>query len=141
LLRLFLIWPALLGLYLLLSGDVGTSELIAGCAVATVGTAFVARLHAIAQRRFGLPPGWLGVIVKSLAGVVPDTARVGRVLVGTLRHRPLHAVGAVERITLPTTDPGRRAAETLGQSLSPNGYVLCVGDDGLRLHRLARSGE
>jgi len=140
-LRLFLIWPVLLGLYLLFSGDVGTSELIAGCAVATFATLFVARLHVIAKRRFGLPPGWLGIAGKSLAGVAPETARVGRVLVGTIWHRPAQALGAVERVSLPTTDPGRRAWETLGQSLSPNGYVLCVRDDGLQLHRLARSGE
>ena len=141
-LRVLLIWPVLLGVYLLLSGDLGASEWIAGCAVATAATLLVGRIEAIAQRRFGLPPGVLRIAGTSLAGLLPETARVAGVLLRVLARRPGGAVGTVEDQPFPASgdakrDATRLALETLGQSLSPNGFALSVGDGTLRLHRLA----
>ncbi len=143
LLRYVLLWPVLFGFYLLLSGDAGTSELIAGCGVATAATLLVARLEAVAQRRFGLPADALRIMGAALADLMPETARVAGVLARALALRPTGAVGSIEEQSflvsgLATRDAARQALETLGQALSPNGFAVAVGDGALRLHRLAR---
>ncbi len=142
-LRFVLTWPGLFGLYLLLAGETGASELIAGCVVATATGVLIARLGRIASRRFAWPPGGLGVIGASLAGVVPETTHVALVLLRAVWRQPEGEVGSAEEHAVPRAndverDAARRALETLGQSLSPNGFVLAVEDGTLRLHRLAR---
>ena len=142
-LRSVLLWPILFGFYLLLSGDAGMSELIAGCGVATAAILLVARLEAVAQRRFGMPADALRIMGAPLADLLPETARVAGVLSRALVRHPAGAVGTIDDHALsetgePKRDAARRAWETLGQSLSPNGFAVAVGDRALALHRLAR---
>ena len=132
------------GFYLLLAGSLGRTELIA-CACVAAGFAGLATvLHLRQERRLRLPmPSW--AVLGRLALAVPlDTARVGLVLLRTLRRRP---DGQLTAIAAQPFQPGggdpedaaRRALVILGSSLAPNGFVVELpGDaDALCLHRLA----
>ena len=121
--RFVLIGLCLLGFYLLLSGSLDSAEWIAGCATAAAASCVAPRSVA--------------------GGVIPASVRVGGVLLRVLVSRPGGEIGTMADQSFPVTgaatqDAMRRALETLGQSLSPNGFAVSVGDESLRLHQLAR---
>ena len=134
------------GFYLLLAGSLGRTELIT-CAIVAVGFAGLATVLHLRQEhrlRLPVPPGralW------RLACAVPlDTARVGLVLLRSLRRRP---DGQLTAVAAQPFQPGgddpdaaaRRALVILGSSLAPNGFVVALPRDGhaLCLHRLANA--
>jgi hypothetical protein len=87
---------------------------------------------------------WHRVVLRPLAALLPDAARVGRVLVRAVLHGPQSARGAwtwqdFRHGSDDAADAARRALVTLGASFAPNAYVLQLPDtrDAILLHRLA----
>jgi hypothetical protein len=137
------VWVVLTGFYFLFAGTLSLSEMIGGLPTAAVATGFALVLRRAETHRLCLKAPWLRVIGKPLGSVGPDAFRVGRVLLGTLWHRPAGPLGVVTRQPFRHggDDPrsaGRRALVALGTSFAPNGYVLSSPDDvdALVLHRL-----
>ncbi|HST74099.1 MAG TPA: hypothetical protein VLJ20_01915 [Acetobacteraceae bacterium] len=131
-------WTVLAAFYLLCAGGFTADELIVAAASGLVGTGLSVLIRRDAERRFRLRAPWRRVILRPLANLAPDAARVARVLLsahprGEAVVQPFAPGGATPR------DAGRRALVTLAASLAPNGYVLRIPDasDGLVMHRLA----
>ncbi len=137
-------WGLLTGIYLVLAGQVSTSEVIAGVLTGLVAAllSVAVRMDAGRQFRFrGVP--WTVLLGRPALALASDTARVGMALVrAVLRGPDVH--GAVVRQPFArggadAQDAARRGLVTLGVSLTPNSYVLRILDerDEMRLHRLA----
>ena len=137
-------WALLAGLYLVLAGQVSTTEVVAGLLSALVGALLSVAVRRVGGRRFrfrGVP--WMVLLGRPAVVLVSDTARVG----ATLAHAVLQAPGvhgatvrqAFARGNENSQDAARRGLVTLGVSLTPNSFVLRIMDerDEMRLHRLA----
>ena len=141
-------WALLTSLYLVLAGQVSTTEVVAGLLSALVGALLSVAARRVGGRRFrfrGVP--WMVLLGRPAVVLVSDTARVG----ATLAHAVLQAPGvhgtpkgatvlqAFARGSEDPQDAARRGLVTLGVSLTPNSYVLRIMDerDEMRLHRLA----
>ena len=132
------------GFYLLLAGSLSLTELIA-CGAVAIGIAGLATvLHLRQERRLRLSMPPLAALGRLALALPLDTARVGLVLLRTLRRRP---DGPLVAIAPQPFHPGgdgpedaaRRALVILGSSLAPNGFVVQLPPDAqaLRMHRLA----
>lgn len=143
LLRILLLWPVLLGAYLLLAGAASSTELIAGIPTALAASLFAVLLHHLANRQLTLRAPWLRLLARVARSLVSDSVRVGAVLLHSLWRRPPGAVGSQIRQPFRNGDDtplsaGRRGLVTLGLSLAPNGFVIAMpgGEDAILLHRL-----
>jgi multisubunit Na+/H+ antiporter MnhE subunit len=142
-----LTWVVLVGLWMVLSGSLVISELVAGVVAAGIGTvAFEAvRRHGLV--RFRPRARWIGRAWRLPIRVFAEAWRVSWAVVGLVRRRPPR--GRFREVPFPTggTDPRsatRRTLITLAASLSANTYVvdLDVENDTLLIHELLpQSGE
>lgn len=137
-------WVVLAGLYLLFAGQLSGSEVIAGVPASLAAAVFALLVHRVQPRRFQVRAPWLRVVVRPIAALFPDAARVGTMLLRAMWRRPDGPLGVISQQPFrhggnQPGDAGRRALTTLGLSLAPNGYVLLVPDDRdmLPVHRLA----
>ncbi|CAO4177170.1 hypothetical protein [Methylorubrum populi] len=145
-LRTGTVWLGLLALYLLLAGQVGWHEVATGAVVAGLMTAWTVRIRMLAARHFAYPPGTMRRGGAALAGLVPATARTGRLLLraGFAGGHPGHAHRRAflrGREDHPA-EAGRRACAVLLASLSPDSFVLRAdpGRDEALIHALGRTG-
>ncbi|GJE79785.1 Na+/H+ antiporter subunit E [Methylorubrum thiocyanatum] len=145
-LRTGALWLGLFALYLGLAGQAGLHEAVTGAVVAALATAWACRVRRHAQRRFAWPAGALRHGGRTFAGLVPATARTGRVLLraALTGFHPGHALRRPFRRG-PADDPaeaGRRACAVLLASLSPDSFVLRAdpGRDEALVHALGASG-
>lgn len=136
-------WLIFLGSYLLLAGQVGLTEIIAGVPAAAFAACFTVMLHRVSERRFRLDVPWWRVVGQPLASVAPDAVRVGHALLRALWRRPPGPLGVLASQPFrqggdAPADATRRGLVTLGSSLAPNGIVVAIpeGRDVLLLHRL-----
>ncbi len=121
--------------YFLLAGQVSVTEIIACVPVAALAAAFSATLLRAKERRFHLRRRALLAMLRAIGALLPDAVRVGRMLLardpaGQAVRQPFRRGGNNE------ADASRRAVVSLGVSLAPNSYVLCM-DGELLVHRLA----
>lgn len=135
-----LTWLVLAAFYLLCAGQVSADEAVAAILAAAVGAIFSVLIRRAADRPLRLRAPWPRTICRPLAALLPDAARVGRVLLSARPHgeaviQPFAHGGETPE------DAGRRALVTLGASLAPNGYVLRIpgATDALLMHRLAHA--
>ena len=142
-LRASVAWCVLFGLYLVLAGSTGVTEIAAGAGATSLATLLIVLVHDKRRRSLVLRPP-PRVLLRSAIALATDSARIGLVLLRAILRRPPGAVGSVVRHPFAgggetARDAGRRGLVTLLASLAPNGFVLHVpgGDDGLMLHRLA----
>ena len=143
-LRALVAWCVLFGLYLVLAGSTGVTEIAAGAGATSLATLLIVLVHDTRRRSLILRPP-PRVLLRSAIALATDSARIGLVLLRAILRRPRGAVGSVVRQPFAggadtARDAGRRGLVTLLASLAPNGVVLHVpgGDDVLVLHRLAR---
>jgi hypothetical protein len=126
------VWIALAGCYLLLTGSVGATELLAGAGATLPVAAFAVLAHRRAERRLSLRAPWPRIVRTALAALVRDTAPVAWALLtgrkGSVAPQPFDAAGDAAE--------GRRAIVILAASLAPNGFVVATDRHCLRLHRL-----
>ncbi len=140
-------WALLMGLYLVLAGQVSTTEVVAGLltGLAAALLSVAVRIDARRQLRFrGVP--WITLLGRPALALLSDTARVGAALARVaLRGPDVHGApeGAVVRQAFAqggsgAQDGARRGLVTLAVSLAPNSYVLRIMDERneIRLHRL-----
>lgn len=139
-------WLGLFALYLGLAGQAGLHEALTGAVVAGLLTLWAGRIRGHAARRFAVPAGAARHVGRGLAGLVPATARTGRVLLRAAfaGGHPGHALRRPFRHG-PADDPaeaGRRACAVLLASLSPNSFVLRAdpGRDEALIHALGEPG-
>lgn len=129
----------LFGLYLLLTGQASTDELVAAALCALAATALSVTIPLVAQRHFafrGVP--WLRLIAGTLGSLMADLVRVARRLA-----RPRIPPGRIERWAFDTgtaepSDTARRGLVTAAASVAPNTYIVAVlpGRRELLVHRL-----
>lgn len=135
-------WLLLLGLYLLFSGELSRTELIAGAATAAAATLFALLLHRAGTRRLALRAPWPRVLGTTLAALAADSVRVGASLLRAILRPPAGPLGTVSRQPFRAgegpVDAGRRGVVELATSLAPNGYVLDLDEAGavMLMHRL-----
>ena len=90
-------WVLFAGIYLLLAGEITTTEILAGVGATTVAVAFAVLLRGAAQRRLRLRVPWLQVIGAPLVSLFPDAGRVALVLLRAVLRRPAGPAGSVIR--------------------------------------------
>jgi hypothetical protein len=132
----------LFGLYLLLAGEVSLTEIAADFAVSILILAFALVQRRIAVHRLRLPLA-MKPYARPVAALLPDTFRVGKVIVASLIRRPGTKTGHLLHQPFIPGDfsprqAGRRAVVELGVSLAPNAFAICVKpqDNTLLLHCL-----
>ncbi|MBD8907784.1 Na+/H+ antiporter subunit E [Methylorubrum zatmanii] len=145
-LRTGAVWLGLLALFLLLAGQIGWHEAVTGAVVAGLATAWAVRIRRHAARRFACSPGTMRHAGRALAGLVPATARTGRVLLraAITGAHPGHAArrGFPRGQEDHPAEAGRRACAVLLASLAPDSFVLRAdpGRDEALIHALGRPG-
>lgn len=134
------VWLGLVGLYILLAGDLGMFELISAAVCATSGTALAVGLSRIAFRRFA---GWPAprAVWRPLLALAPETLAVGRQLIAAIftvkAQRGAYFLQPFEPGGDDPLSRARRAAVVVGVSLAPGSFVI-RGDrtDTMILHAL-----
>jgi multisubunit Na+/H+ antiporter MnhE subunit len=130
--RTVLIWGCLFGLYLLLTGQPSTDEVMAGLATAAVATAMSLIVRGSSGHRFRrYRHAWLPAI--NALKTVP-----GEVVIVAARLVSAHAIGGgTETEPLEVRNATGRAIQILATSFAPNRYVISqVKGEQLLLHRL-----
>lgn len=136
------IWLSMLGTYLLLSGEVSRTELVAGACTATAATGFALLLRRAGSRAMALRVPWPRVVGRTLLALAADSARVGGALARAVWRRPERETSRISRQPFRAgsgpVDAGRRGVVILATSLAPNGFVLDEDGTaaGLLMHRL-----
>ena len=132
------------GFYLLLAGQLGTTELITAGLVAVAFAWLAAVLRLREEHRLSLPMSPMRLFLRPVAALFLDAGRVGLVLSRAILRRPASGVGNISlqpfRRGGGSQDRGREALVILSASLAPNGYVLEPRSGqgaGLLMHRLA----
>jgi len=129
----------LFGLYLLLTGQFSTDELVAAALCGLAAAALSVTIPFIAQRHFafrGVP--WRHILVGTFGALATDLVRVGWRLA-----RPRVAPGSIQRWPFTAgraqpADTARKSLVTVATSVTPNTYVLAVlsGRQEVLVHQL-----
>ncbi|OYV41043.1 MAG: hypothetical protein B7Z80_02930 [Rhodospirillales bacterium 20-64-7] len=133
-----LTWTALFGIYLLLTGEAATDEIIAAAAAAAAGSALSVAVRAGSGHTFRLAPAvWLPPVGRALAALPREVGTVGWHLL-----KPCLSAGRMETPALlkaAGSDPAtNRAVQVLAASLAPNRFVVSlVQSERMLTHRLA----
>ena len=137
-----LMWLALVGLWMLLSGSMVLSELVAGAAAAAIGAFAFEVVRRRGEVRFRPRARWLLRAWRLPPRVFSDAWKVSwALLVGLVRRRPVR--GRFKEVPFRTggTDPrssARRTLVTVAASLSANAYVVDLDQENgtLLVHEL-----
>ncbi len=137
-------------LYFLLAGEVSTSETLAGAVVVVLGSSYAVALGKGASLSMAMQWRAIPALARATGTILPDTVRVGRVLLAVVLARRPGREGLVREQPFryggdDPEDAGRRGVVITALSLAPNGYVVGIDEGGdMLLHRLAAappSGE
>lgn len=130
-------------LYFLLAGEISGGEAIASLVVIVIALFYAAALANTRSVPMQLGLRGVATLGRSLIGVVPEMARVGRALVRAIGGGPAGVQGTVVHVpfrfgALTAEDIGRRAAVVTAVSLAPNGIALGMDHeaDELIVHQL-----
>lgn len=132
-LRAILWWCALFGVWLVLVDSLAHPEVAAGPVAALLALLVVLGVSAHARRHYRARLRWIGVLGHLPAGIVRDSALLGRVL---FRHVVLRRPpsGAFRLVPFPAgarDDPESiawQALATIATSLTPNTYIVGIDD-------------
>ena len=139
-------WVASFGLYLLFAGELSLSELGTAVVAAAAIAIFSVGLAKQKTRSFRFLALWPRLIWVPLFSLMPDSWRVGRVLVSTVWRARASTIGVFQKQSFQhggntREAAGRRGLATLAISFAPNGYVVEINDvaDEMLIHRLRSS--
>jgi hypothetical protein len=122
-------------LYLALAGALSAAEIATGFVAAGCGVALSALLARLGRRKFALRAPWPRLIARLLSALMGDTIKVGAALARAIftREQGLR----LDQPFFPGSDDagGRRALVTLLTSVTPDRFVLDIGERRLVLHR------
>ena len=139
-----LAFAASAGLYLLLAGQLSSTELLTAAIVGVALTLLALVLRSRRDRPLLLPWPPARAMLHPFASLFLDSGRVGLVLLRAVLRRPAGVAGTISQQPFrrggrDPRDGARRALVILGTSLAPNGFVLDLPEDkdNLLMHRLA----
>jgi multisubunit Na+/H+ antiporter MnhE subunit len=128
------LWGALAVLWLWLDDTVAVPELVTGAVCAAIAATVAQFVLEQAAPKLRLRARWLRLAWRPLVSVVPDLARLARVLVWCLIRRPpararFRAIQFEAGSSRSPYDTGRRALAKGAGSFSPNTFVVGIDAD------------
>jgi hypothetical protein len=132
-LKPFLLWIALAGLYLLLAGTISATEIGSAVLCAGLGLVWALRASRVERLHLSFAAYCLWVLIKAFAGVPRQMVEVGLELLqaalwggerSAIRHRTLGELAPGSAPFKGADHPGLTATGVLAASLAPRTFVL-----------------